>query len=64
MNNDNVSLISTVGFPIVACIYMARTMRAEIQALTTAVGHMIDTLNNLNDRLDRLEVKYDEQRGK
>ena len=55
--DDVMTLISTVGFPIVACIYMARIMRAEIQTMTTAVNKLTTVVDDLNERLDRLEDK-------
>ena len=60
MSGDIIQFISSVGFPIVACIYMARVMRAEIQALTKAVGDMSEAIDNLNERLDRLEERFNE----
>ena len=55
--DDVMTLISTVGFPIVACINMARIMRAEIQTMTTAVNKLTTVVDDLNERLDRLEDK-------
>ena len=55
---DIISIISTVGFPIFACIYMARFMRADMQKLVEVVDKMADSIDKLNDRLDRLERKF------
>ena len=55
-----INSISTVGFPIFACIYMARFMRADMQKLVEVVDKMADSIDKLNERLDRLEEKlYD-----
>ena len=55
-----INVISTVGFPIFACIYMARFMRADMQKLVEVVDKMADSIERLNERLDRLEAKlYD-----
>ena len=55
---DIINIISTVGFPIFACIYMARFMRADMQKLVDVVDKMADSIDKLNDRLDRLEHKF------
>ena len=52
-----INAISTVGFPIFACIYMARFMRADMQKLVEVVDKMSDSIDKLNERLDRLEDK-------
>lgn len=57
---EMISIISQVGFPIFACIYMARFMRADMQKLVEVVDKMADSIDKLNERLDRLEEKlYD-----
>lgn len=53
-----INVISTVGFPIFACIYMARFMRADMQKLVDVVDKMADSIDKLNERLDRLERKF------
>lgn len=55
---DIINVISTVGFPIFACIYMARFMRADMQKLVEVVDKMADSIERLNERLDRLEAKF------
>ena len=56
--DEIINLISQVGFPIFACIYMARFMRADMQKLVDVVEKMSDTIDKLNERLDRLERKF------
>lgn len=53
-----INVISTVGFPIFACVYMARFMRADMQKLVDVVDKMTDSIDKLNERLDRLEKKF------
>ena len=59
--NEIIAFVQSVGFPIVACVYMARTFRAELQAQTEAVNKLISVIDGLNDRLDRLEARVDRQ---
>lgn len=56
--DEIVKVISQVGFPIFACVYMARFMRADMQKLVEVVDKMADSIERLNERLDRLEAKF------
>lgn len=53
MMNEVVNLIGSVGFPIVACCYMAHYQKTTLDSLrdvinsnTKATERMIDALNN------------------
>lgn len=59
--DDIINVISTVGFPIFACIYMAKFMRTDVQELIKVVDKMSDAIDRLNERLDRLEAKFNEK---
>ena len=50
-----IQLISNVGFPIVACFFMAK----QNQLLTQAVMELKITLTEINDRLEHLEGAID-----
>ena len=60
--NELIDFISSVGFPIAACIYMARIMRAEMQELTKVISHVGEAIDDLKDRLDRLEANYEQRK--
>ena len=49
--DDFVSIISTVGFPIVACYYMAQ----REAKLTTLINEMCVTLKGIDTRLELIE---------
>lgn len=46
-----VSLINSVGFPIVACFYMAR----REEKLTTIINEVCITLKGIDTRLENVE---------
>ena len=60
MMDEVINVISTVGFPIAACIYMAHTMCTQMQKNTDAINRMSDTLNRFDARLDKLEDKIND----
>lgn len=49
--NDIVMLINTVGFPIVACIYMAR----REEKLSSIINEVCVTLKGIDTRLENVE---------
>lgn len=51
-----VQLISTVGFPIVACWYLATTMNKTLADLTGAIKDVISVVGKLHDKIDNMEV--------
>lgn len=50
---DIVQLINSVGFPIVACIYMAKCNK-ELQ---TTINNLTVTLASINERIGNIEDK-------
>ena len=52
-----VKIVSNVGFPIVACFFMAK----QNQILTQAIMELKISLTQINDRLEHLEeeVKHE-----
>ena len=50
---DIVQLINSVGFPIVACIYMAKCNK-ELQA---TINNLTVTLASINERIGNIEDK-------
>lgn len=51
------TLISSVGFPIVACIVLFK----QVDKLTTTLAELSTTLTGINQRLDNME---DELKGR
>ena len=47
-----ISLISSVGFPIVACIYLVFTTNKQIEQLTKAVNDMSTAVTTLTMKLE------------
>lgn len=43
-----VNLISTVGFPIVACIYLATTLNKSMQNLSDSINNMEKTMSEMS----------------
>lgn len=58
---DIVQLINSVGFPIVACIYMAKCnkeLQATINNLTVTLASINERIGNIEDQvLTKKEVK-------
>ena len=48
-----ISLISSVGFPIAACIYLVCTTNKQIEQLTKAVNDMSTAVTTLTMKLER-----------
>ena len=50
-----ISLVSSVGFPIAACIYLVFTTNKQIEQLTNAVNDMSIAVTTLTTKLEREE---------
>ena len=50
-----VSIISSVGFPIDACIYLVFTTNKQLENLTKAVNEMSTAVNILTNKLESEE---------
>lgn len=50
-----VSLISSVGFPIAACIYLVFTTNKQLEQLTSAVNEMSNAITILTSKLESEE---------
>ena len=50
-----ISLISSVGFPMVACIYLVFTTNKQIEQLTKAVNEMSIAVTTLTTKLESEE---------
>ena len=50
-----VSIISSVGFPITACIYLVFTTNKQLQNLTQAVNEMSTAITILTNKLESEE---------
>ena len=50
-----ISLVSSVGFPIVACIYLVCTTNKQIGQLTKAVNDMSTAVTTLTMKLESEE---------
>lgn len=57
------TLITTVGFPIVACIYMAKYMTAESEAHAKEMNGMKDALNANTVALQELKQLISDLKG-
>ena len=55
-----VQLITNIGFPIAACIYMALYVRDLNQKHTEEIGKMTEAINNNTLALERLSGKLKE----
>lgn len=55
MENEIVTLISTVGFPIVACIGLFYLYDKTIKDLTITLAKIDSTLDGIAKRLDSIE---------
>lgn len=52
--NDVINIVSNVGFPIFACVYVVKVMGKQISDLTEVVNnntHMIEKLINSVNRI-------------
>lgn len=50
-----VSIISSVGFPIAACIYLVFTTNKQLENLTQAVNEMSTAITILTNKLESEE---------
>lgn len=50
------SIISTVGFPITACVGLFYLYDRTIKDLTVTLAEVAKTLENINTRLDEKEI--------
>lgn len=50
-----ISIISNVGFPIAACVYLVFTTNKQIVALTKAVNDMSTAVTTLTTKLESEE---------
>lgn len=50
------SIISTVGFPIAACVGLFYLYDRTIKDLTVTLAEVAKTLENINARLDEKEI--------
>lgn len=50
------SVISTVGFPIAACVGLFYLYDRTIKDLTVTLAEVAKTLENINTRLDEKEI--------
>lgn len=50
------SIISTVGFPIAACVGLFYLYDRTIKDLTITLAEVTKTLENINTRLDEREI--------
>ena len=57
------TLITTVGFPIVACIYMAKYMTSESEAHAKEMNGMKDALNANTVALQELKQLISDLKG-
>ena len=53
--DELIPLINGVGFPIVACIYMAR----REEKLTSIINDVCITLKGIDTRIENLEREFD-----
>lgn len=51
--SDYVNIISSVGFPIAACIYMAVTQRSTIDKLRESLDNNTIIMTKLCEKLDK-----------
>lgn len=51
--DELISVINSVGFPIVACFYLAKNNKD----LITSIGQLTNTLQNIDNRLENVERK-------
>lgn len=52
MSGDIVTLIQTVGFPIVACGYLALSQKKVLEKLTDVVNNNTIMVERMLDRMD------------
>ena len=51
--NDIVTMISTCGFPIFACIWLAKTQAKQIEKLTAIIQENTNVLNAIRKELKK-----------
>ena len=52
--NEIINFISTVGFPIVMCVFMFRRMTEQDDKLTNIVVNNTEQITKLCEKIDRL----------
>lgn len=57
MYEQVVQLIGSVGFPIVACIFMAVTMRKELQSLNSTVILLKESMEDIKTVIQEVQKK-------
>lgn len=55
-----ITAVSSVGFPIVACIGLFYLYDRTIKEIIGALSRVIDTLNNVNETLTKIDDRLDE----
>ena len=55
-----ITAVSSVGFPIVACIGLFYLYDRTIKEIISALSRVIDTLNNVNGTLTKIDDRLDE----
>lgn len=50
--NDIINVISSVGFPIVACIFMYKQSNTTLENVTDAITRLNITMQRVCDKLD------------
>ena len=51
--NDIITIISTCGFPIFACVYLARTQAKELEKLGELIANNTKAINELKERVKK-----------
>lgn len=59
MNNDLITFISTVGFPIVACIGLGYFLYMLITRILDQLDRFADSLDRFNDTLIKQEKRLE-----
>lgn len=55
-----ITAVSSVGFPIVACIGLFYLYDRTIKEIISALSKVIDTLNNVNGTLTKIDDRLDD----
>lgn len=61
MVNDVVSIISTVGFPIAACVAMGYVYVKEIARMKDSIAELDKSINRLTEHLGCLNGDYENE---
>lgn len=57
--NEIVNVISSMGFPIVACIYMYKYINTTVKELTNVINDNTKILIKLSERLENEVSKHE-----